>query len=386
MISHATQLVQSGQFKSPYGYICVDEFQDISVGRAKLLQALQAARKDAQVFSVGDDWQSIFRFAGSDIGVMQDFVKYFGTAERVDLKTTYRCSAEIAKVSADFICKNQLQLKKDVKAIFSTRNAGILIGVQTQDKESLLSEALRIIDEDETSDHRKTVFLLGRYKHERPKYFLKLCRDFPSLNIKFYTIHGAKGLECDYVIVLSMVSGRLGFPSEREDDPVLSMVLAKPDDFPNAEERRLFYVALTRARKRTVLLTDLSYPSTFIRELITGAYEVDYFGRKPTDEVSCPECVEGILRIKNSEKGVFYGCANYPYCLHTEQACPHCSKGLPRIRRKDLVCTFCDQQVEPCPKKLCGGWLTLKTGRYGNFWGCTNYWSEKQCTYTRNAD
>ena len=94
MINRATELVESGRFRSPFKYILVDEFQDISPSRAALLKALLDNCPGAQLFAVGDDWQAIYRFAGSDIAVMQEFGERFGDYERIDLETTFRCWAD----------------------------------------------------------------------------------------------------------------------------------------------------------------------------------------------------------------------------------------------------------------------------------------------------
>ena len=116
------------------------------------------------------------------------------------------------------------------------------------------------------SQQRISVQLLGRYNFNKPRDLPTLQRGFPNLNIEFRTVHGSKGLEADFVVVLDVISGRYGFPSEIADDPVLSLVLAEAEVYPNAEERRLFYVAVTRARVGVYLLTD-DPQSSFLTEL-----------------------------------------------------------------------------------------------------------------------
>ena len=90
---------------SPFGYILVDEFQDISPARARLLKALLDKSPGSQLFAVGDDWQAIYRFGGSDIAVMREFGERFGTFELIDLETTFRCSDRIAAVATDFMLR-----------------------------------------------------------------------------------------------------------------------------------------------------------------------------------------------------------------------------------------------------------------------------------------
>src|SRR5206468_1141159 len=121
MIRKATTCVRSGQYLPPYRYILVDEFQDISPARAALVTALRDAVPSSALMCVGDDWQSIYRFAGSQIRLMEDFSGVFGTAERVDLTLTHRFPQELATAMTQFITCNPSQLKKEVR---SSRKTG----------------------------------------------------------------------------------------------------------------------------------------------------------------------------------------------------------------------------------------------------------------------
>ena len=116
MIARATDLVESGRYRSPFGYILVDEFQDISLSRARLLKALLDSAPGTRLFAVGDDWQAIYRFGGSDIAVMREFGTHFGAFERIELGTTFRCADRIAAVATDFVLRNPAQLRKSVRA------------------------------------------------------------------------------------------------------------------------------------------------------------------------------------------------------------------------------------------------------------------------------
>ena len=194
-------------------------------------------------------------------------------------------------------------------------------------------------------------------------------------------MHGSKGLEADYVVVLGLCSGEWAFPSEIADDPVLSLVLAAPEDHPNAEERRLFYVAITRARRHVFLLADGGPASSFVLELIDGGYDISVFGRPPGSNDPCPTCVEGRLeRRKNPHDGsTFYGCSYWPSCEYTQPACPSCGTGLPVREDGQIRCRECGQIVEACP--VCDGWLRVRIGKYGRFLACSNW---PVCDYTRN--
>ena len=382
MINRATDLVEAGRYRSPFRYILVDEFQDISPSRARLLKALLQSSVGAQLFAVGDDWQAIFRFGGADIAVMREFGDHFGTFERIDLETTFRCSDRIASVATDFVLDNPAQIRKTVRAIRSADRPAVHVGLAGQESQSLLKEALdRIVEDARRHDGTSEVLLLGRYRHQRPTDMGALRKQYPGVRFSWKTVHGSKGLEADYAVVLGLRAGKYGFPAEITDDPLLDLVLAAPEAHANAEERRLLYVAITRARRQVFLLADGRTPSAFANELVEGGYDVTVFGRQPEDDVPCPRCTEGrLVRLENSRDGsTFYGCLNFPLCEHTSRACPKCGNGLPVKLDGAYRCRDCDGTFEACP--VCSGWLETKMGRNGRFLGCSNW---PDCNHTRN--
>lgn len=377
MINRATEHVSAGRYRNPFGYILVDEFQDISPGRAALLKALLAQSPGAQLFAVGDDWQAIFRFAGSDIAVMRGFEEHFGAATRTDLETTFRCSDGLCDVATRFVLRNPAQIRKNVSPVRCLEGPGVWIG--GDGARPPLREALnRIATEAAQGEGRPSVLLLGRYRHLSPNMGL-LRRNHPDVYLDYRTVHAAKGLEADYVVVLDICGGRYGFPTEIIDDPLVDLVLAAPEEHPNAEERRLFYVALTRARRRTYLLEEKQPRSAFVEELLLAGGRIDTFGLRNSDERHCPECRKGRLVRRTSEGGRrFYGCSNYPYCEQTQSPCPKCRQGLP-IRDGDTArCRECGQRFASCPR--CDGWLRRKQGSRGVFLGCSNW---PKCEFTR---
>ncbi len=382
MINRATDLVEAGRYRSPFRYILVDEFQDISPSRARLLKALLQSSAGAQLFAVGDDWQAIFRFGGADIAVMREFGDHFGTFERIDLETTFRCSDRIASVATEFVLDNPAQIRKNVRAIRSADRPAVHVGLAGQESQLLLKEALdRIVEDARRHDGTSEVLLLGRYRHQRPTDMGALRKQYPGLRFSWKTVHGSKGLEADYAVVLGLRAGKYGFPAEITDDPLLDLVLAAPEAHPNAEERRLLYVAVTRARRQVFLLADGRTPSAFATELVEGGYDVTVFGRQPEDDVPCPRCTEGrLVRLENSQdRSTFYGCLNFPLCEYTSSACPKCGNGLPVKFDGAYRCHDCDGTIEACP--VCGGWMETKMGRNGRFLGCSNW---PDCNYTRN--
>ena len=396
MIGMATDHINSGRYVSPFRYIMVDEFQDISVGRSELIKALKKSDPDVQIYCVGDDWQAIFRFAGSDISIMKEFGEHFGVYERSDLTATFRSEKTIVDQATNFVLQNSFQISKEVQAVRRSENASINIGFFDPGDESRTDMLNLILKEILSSNSFRVdseVLILGRYKLETyfkaygidyKKIINELVRNYPQLRIKFLSIHRSKGLEADYVIVLDIISDFLGFPNEIVDDPILNMVLSKPELFPNAEERRLFYVALTRAKEKIFLLTETGKASPFINEVIQSPFNVEILGREPNSNIFCPECRTGVMNLKSGQFSTFWGCSNHPYCKHTEQVCPHCKKGYLGFEGKDdIVCEICEQSVERCPTEGCTGWLQVRSGRNGNFLGCTNY-SVSGCRYTRS--
>ena len=382
MIDRAADHVEAGRYRSPFGYILVDEFQDISPDRAKLLKALLDQSPESQLFAVGDDWQAIFRFAGSDIGIMREFEKRFGDSEDLRLETTFRCADRIAAVATTFVLHNPAQIPKTVR---SERKAGeprIHIGLPGEENLSLLKEALDRIAEDAAKhEGPSSVLVLGRYWHTLPQNRATLAKHYSGLRFTYRTVHGSKGLEDDYVVLLGLCSGKYGFPAEIEDDPLLDLVLASAEGYPDAEERRLLYVAVTRARRHVFLLVENGPPSSFARELVGDGYDITVFGGSSGGDVPCPVCVEGQLtRRENRQSGsLFYGCSNYPYCEHRQQSCPDCGKGLVVKADGGFRCRDCGHAIKSCPK--CSGWLQTRMGKYGRFLGCTNY---PACSYTRD--
>ena len=174
-------------------------------------------------------------------------------------------------------------------------------------------------------------------------------------------------------MVLGICSGRYGFPTEITDDPLLDLVLVAPEGHPNAEERRLLYIALTRAKWRTYLLEERGPRSAFVEELLQAGGRIDTFGLPNADRPHCPECRTGRRMPRTVTEGsqAFYGCSNYPYCEHTQPACPVCKQGLPVRDGETVRCPECRQQVKGCP--LCDGWLGRKEGKYGPFLSYSNW-------------
>ncbi len=190
------------------------------------------------------------------------------------------------------------------------------------------------------------------------------------------TAHASKGLEADYVVINGLSSGKYGFPSEIADDPMLGLVLADGDAFQFAEERRLFYVALTRARRRVYLVADAMNSSTFLREVLADdGYEKAVVGSPASASDVCPACERGKVMRREGEFGVFYSCANFPICDYRAAMCSRCSRG--RMRDSDggeALCDACGFKARTCPRCRLGVLVVRNNSKNGSaFWGCSNY-------------
>ena len=270
-ILQATDICRSSH-SVKYDYIIVDEFQDISVDRYNFLKVLREGNPPAKLYCVGDDWQSIYRFSGSDMALFNQFSYYFGQTEINKIETTYRFGEPLVSLSSQFIQRNEAQIKKNIHPF----NPQVKTELQFCDYErreycNVIGQLVASIPLD------KSVFLLGRYSFD--DYYLSFMyksvkegnRFFYIIGdrkIEFLTVHKSKGLEADYVIVLQCNKDTYGFPSLVSDDPVLNYVLTKSDQYPYGEERRLFYVAITRAKVKTYVLYDRRFPSVFVDEFL----------------------------------------------------------------------------------------------------------------------
>ena len=377
LINLAAEHIREGRWKPQYRYVLVDEFQDISAGRMALLQALK--RKDVAYFLVGDDWQSIYRFAGSDVGLLRDCGDMLGHVEERTLSRTFRFADGILDPSTAFVKRNPEQTQRPLLPASGAEDEGIAI-VADSSRAGGVARALQDI-ESKSRGQQRTVLTLGRYRQRRNELPAPPRRG--SLRVEFSTVHGAKGREADYVMVLDLNDGRWGFPSKVEDDPLLELVLppASGGGYPFAEERRLFYVAMTRARIGAYLVTDPVHPSTFVTELLRGSYELRQIGDLAPE---CPRCSRG--RLRPSQNLISLICSDSS-CDHRAPRCPSCDAGYALIGERVASCTNqgCRRPPTVCPR--CGlGVLRVIDGRFGPFRGCTEYGSKPSCRYKRDIE
>lgn len=323
-IIEATALCNSGH-RPDYDYILVDEFQDISLDRYRFLQSLRRTQPLTKLFCVGDDWQSIYRFAGSDISLFKQFPRYFGYTKECRMETTYRFGNPCVERSSRFILTNREQKEKTVRPF----SPDVRTDLQFFSVSGVSGMALRVKEILATLPKESSVYLLGRYGSDintlDGNFTIhygadgKVAVSCGDRIMAFMTVHQSKGLESDYVILLNCNGGPRGFPSEIADSPVLNYVLSEPDSFEFSEERRVFYVAITRAKRCTYVLYDSENPSPFISEFVSGVGKKGNAKQDIPENERCPLCHCGRRVLVKKGKAVngnpyyVYACSNEAY-------------------------------------------------------------------------
>lgn len=384
--------------KLDFKYIIIDEYQDISRQRFDLARALSKV-SDAKIIAVGDDWQSIYAYAGADITLFTHFSDIMGYGEELKITKTYRNSQEIIDIAGSFIQKNSAQLRKSLISPKHIKKP-IVIEAYSEDTDKkaiegkggkilLLAKAVEKIignilkaNAIEGKSEDSPILLIGRYGFDA----FNLCRgglflydertgnvtstSYPNAKLIFLTAHRSKGLGYDNVIIINAADGVYGFPSKINDDPVMKLVAHEDRSIEYAEERRLFYVAMTRTKNRVFIVVPQQRPSRFVVELVQDYPNICMHGKLDIDKQDSPD----IAMIKR---------------------CPVCGYPLQYRHKKNFglklwVCTnepeLCDFMTNdlkggilPILKcdKCKDGYLIVKPGNEEPFLGCTNYKSDK---------
>lgn len=385
MINEADRIlteIAEHEDKPSYKYIIIDEFQDIAKQRFNLTKKL-ADVTGARVVAVGDDWQSIFAFAGSDITLFQRFLDLMGDGRSLFITHTYRNSQELIDIAGNFIQKNTSQIKKRLISPKKLSNP-IIIGCYDDSKNirknwiDKIEEAIgRIVNE---FGPDSSILLIGRYNFDRDliikseKFSEKTkekikSRLYPDADITFLTVHTSKGLGFDNVIVLNMLEDKYGFPSQIEDDPIMKLVTHADNTIQFAEERRLLYVALTRTKNRVYLITPMTRPSRFVIELADD-YKIPHNskmnkGIQAKKYMPCPIC-DFPLKYENNKN---YGLPLY-MCTNEPELCDFMTND--KVLPGDIY---------KCPKCNDGYMIVKKRKDDENrFYGCTNFNSTPKCS------
>ena len=227
------------------------------------------------------------------------------------------------------------------------------------------------------------MYFLARFWFQLPSKadLERLKVKYPLLTLESQSFHASKGKEADYVVILGLKKGAQGFPSEKTTPALLDTLLAKSEIYAYAEERRLFYVALTRAKHRVYIIADISEASCFVKELIDQHADnicVNEFASDAsqafTDEINCLVCQTGTLKKRSGKFGDFYACSHFPRCEHKESLCEKCSSPMTRQRFtgfKFCLNNRCNTLTPTCEK--CNADMVLRAGKNGKFWGCKNF-------------
>ena len=376
------QEIEQQNINLPYKYIIIDEFQDIARQRFNLTKRLSEITK-AKVVAVGDDWQSIYAFSGSDITLFTRFLQLMGAGTELKITHTYRNSQELIDIAGGFVQKNSAQIRKQ---LLSPKHLENPIVIEPFDDSVKMMASLatkveeiigKIIDE---FGIKSSILLIGRYNYDMYKLyktgkFSELpgnkvkSEKYPNANITFMTAHSSKGLGYDNVVLINMFEGKFGFPCQIEDDPIIKLVMYEDKSMPFAEERRLFYVAMTRTKNRVYIATPKHKPSRFLVELIKdyklplseeiNMQTVDLFNLR------CPICGFPLKYEFNKNYGL-----NLWICTNEAEVCDFMTND--KVHKHDIC---------RCPKCQDGYLIVKMNPKNGNvFYGCTNYYNdEKKC-------
>lgn len=265
MINLATKEVNKNNIILKYKYIIIDEYQDTSYTRYELIKAIINKTK-SKLITVGDDWQSIYQFTGCDLNIFLKFQKYYGYTKKIYITNTYRNSQELINVASKFILNNKNQIKKKLRS-YKHEKKPIKIIYET-------NNILEFLIQDLYKKGIKNILILGRNNNDINKYLtdnLILDKDIIknkfNLNIRYLTVHKSKGLEEECVIIINLVNDILGFPNQIENNKIIESLNRNKIDHIE-EERRLFYVALTRTKGLVYLIIPSKNKSQFVDELL----------------------------------------------------------------------------------------------------------------------
>ena len=403
MINDAAEIIKRKQVDKEYldyKYIIVDEYQDISRQRYNLIRELSKLCK-AKIMAVGDDWQSIYAFSGSILPLFTKFCEEVGYGQELKITRTYRNAQEIIDIAGTFVQKNSTQIKKELISPKRIDNP-VIINTYSEDvgKDSdkpaggvyynlgiAIHNAINdIVEYTRQSGSSKTpsILLIGRYgfdarnmcKSNEFNYDEKSGRVYSAklgskVKLQFLTAHSSKGLSADNVIIINAKDETYGFPSKVDDDPILNLVVSNDTSYNYAEERRLFYVALTRTKNRVFIITPERRPSEFIKELLSephnypnvtlnGTLKIDVNAPKKIKDC-CPICGYPMQFKWNKNYGL-----RLWICSNDQEVCGFMTNDKRGGKLSIHKCDWCQD-----------GYLVVKSGNTGYFLGCTNYKTNK---------
>ena len=263
MINKTIDVLKNKGLMKKWKYIIVDEYQDTSITKFNLIKNIIDIC-NAKFLAVGDDFQSIYRFTGCNLHIFLNFTKYFNYSKIMPIINTYRNPQELINIAGKFVMKNKYQQKKNL--ISSKHLSNPVIIYYSNNKISVLKEILNMIES-------KDIMVLGRNNKDILKYIDNTYKQdndiytYQNKSFRYLTIHKSKWLESEYVILINVEDNLLGLPTKIKDEKILKYVNNTKDYYPYEEERRLFYVALTRTKNKTYIISPYKNESIFIKEI-----------------------------------------------------------------------------------------------------------------------
>lgn len=388
MILRSIEAIDVGKFKPRWKYILVDEFQDISMARKELLESLISNGPRPMLTVVGDDWQSIYRFAGGKLELTTRFEELMGVHSLTKLEKTFRYNNSIADTAGMFVMQNPEQYEKHVETHEKVNKSQVfLLDSKVGDENSLDERIVQVIRAIRKRDTSGSIAVLARYNYLLDNARERVKQEKGLAGIKYWTFHGSKGLEADYCVLVGFFQGKSGFPNQNKEEIVVESLLPSLDAFPHSEERRLLYVALTRAKRKSYLIADPMATSEFIVELLAPKYKMhiasEAFKGRSREMFKCPHCTTGHFRLRSGIYGPFYSCSTGSVCPSKPRICDKC--GAPSLDvQKASICNNrnCRNEIKICDR--CGRPMRLRDGKFGKFWGCSGYGIESdRCKHTR---
>lgn len=267
MISESILLLKNqpdiaNKFRTKFRYILVDEFQDVNNLQVELIKLLLT--EQTQLFCVGDDWQSIYGFRGSNVSYIIEFEKHFPDSKIIKLNLNYRSHQHIVGASNEVISHNKFKVEKEIHASKKSEHKIVIYSGNSEDEniQFCVDTVQELMSGGLSGD--EILFLFRRSKMYA-NYFFRFRKE--GIRVSAKTIHGAKGLEAKVVFILGLTEGYGGFPDIWLEDRIFQVVRKANHDLLLEEERRLFYVAITRAKDKLYLITEKGNESCFLKEI-----------------------------------------------------------------------------------------------------------------------
>lgn len=267
MIIKAIHYLKENEICLEYRYIIIDEYQDSSLLRCKFIQTL-SEKTTAKIMAVGDDFQSIYRFSGCDLEIFLNFANYFPNPDTLFITNTYRNSQELIDIAGSFIMKNKNQIQKQLNS--SKHLEKPIKIIYYENPKEIFQKLLDYLFQKE----KTKILVLGRNRKDinsilSPKMFFKDGNYYyQNHSFSYMTVHQSKGLEEEIVIIIHLENSIMGFPNKLENDNVFRFLNPNKESFAYEEERRLFYVALTRTKNENYLLVPKNKESIFVKEIL----------------------------------------------------------------------------------------------------------------------